>query len=176
MHADGMNALDTSHAKSTGNRAESEPRSREPITVGVDGSDASIEALRRAARISSALDRPLRVATVWQYPLMFGTYVPDVNWSPEDDAHAILDAAIDDAFEIEPPRDLVRAVLRGTPAKVLIEESRHAEMLVLGSRGHGGFAGLLLGSVSAACAERAHCPVLIIHDDGTQASTITSST
>jgi Universal stress protein family. len=46
---------------------------------------------------------------------------------------------------------------------VLIEESAHASMLILGSRGHGGFVGMLLGSVSAACAEHAHCPVLVMH-------------
>ena len=46
---------------------------------------------------------------------------------------------------------------------MLIDESISAEMLVLGSRGHGGFAGLLLGSVSSACAEHAHCPVLVVH-------------
>jgi nucleotide-binding universal stress UspA family protein len=53
--------------------------------------------------------------------------------------------------------------LHGPPARTLIEESRNAFMLVLGSRGHGGFAGLLLGSVSTACAQHAHCPVLIMH-------------
>lgn len=154
---------------STNHDREERP-GRKPVIVGVDGSDASIDALRRAARISSALGLHLKAVTAWQYPLMFGTYVPDVNWSPEDDARATMETAIDGAFEDELPQDMSTCVRKGTPAQVLIEESRHAEMLVLGSRGHGGFAGLLLGSVSSACAERSHCPVLIIHGDRAEPS------
>lgn len=54
-------------------------------------------------------------------------------------------------------------MFRGGAAKVLLNQSAGAQMLVVGSRGHGGFIGLLLGSVSAACAEHARCPVLIVH-------------
>jgi len=61
------------------------------------------------------------------------------------------------------PPDLTRQVIAGPPSRTLIELSADSAMLVLGSRGHGGFAGLLLGSVSAACGEHAYCPVLIVH-------------
>jgi nucleotide-binding universal stress UspA family protein len=54
--------------------------------------------------------------------------------------------------------------IEGAAAEVLIRESRDAQMLIVGSRGHGGFAGLLLGSVSSACAEHATCAVLVLHD------------
>jgi nucleotide-binding universal stress UspA family protein len=138
-------------------------KTHHPVVVGIDGSKASVEALRRAANISSALGLPLKIVSAWQYPLMFGTYVPDVNWSPRDDAGYMIQAAIDEALDGAPPQGCTRSVPKGNAAKILIDESAHAEMRVLGSRGHGGFAGLLLGSVSAACAERAHCPVLIIH-------------
>jgi nucleotide-binding universal stress UspA family protein len=55
------------------------------------------------------------------------------------------------------------AVMEGRPAEVLLNEGEQAAMLVVGSRGHGGFAGLALGSVSGACAAYAHCPVLVVH-------------
>ena len=54
-------------------------------------------------------------------------------------------------------------LVQGHPRSTLIEESKSADMLVLGRRGHGGFGGLLLGSVSSACVAHAHCPVLVVH-------------
>lgn len=141
------------------------------ILVGVDGSDTSIDALRRGARIATALDVPLEAITTWEFPVMLDGYYPIDNWSPENDTQQILSTAINQAFGDAPPANLTRTTLQGSPARVLIDESEHASMLVLGSRGHGGFAGLLLGSVSAACAEHAHCPVLIMHGPSTEKTT-----
>jgi nucleotide-binding universal stress UspA family protein len=131
------------------------------ILVGVDGSPSSIDALRYAARIAVAFDAPLEVVTTWYYPA-FTEYEFATEWSPEEDATDVLDRVIEDAFGADPP-DLTRQVIAGPPSRTLIDLSADSAMLVLGSRGHGGFAGLLLGSVSAACAEHAHCPVLIVH-------------
>ena len=64
------------------------------------------------------------------------------------------------------PADFETVIVEGNPAEVLVHRSEGARVLVVGSRGHGGFAGLLLGSVSSACAERAHCPVLVVHGNG----------
>ena len=75
----------------------------------------------------------------------------------------MLRAASEAVFDDEPPTWFTWSARHGRPAKVLIDKSDGAEMLVVGSRGHGGFAALLLGSVSAACAEHAHCPVLVVH-------------
>ncbi len=132
------------------------------IIVGVDGSDSSIHALRQAARLATALDVPLEAIAVWEYPAP-AEYYPVTDWSPEADAKEILTTAVEQAFDDSPPPRLTTAALRGTAARVLIEQSRDAGMLVLGSRGHGGFVGMLLGSVSAASARHAHCPVLIVH-------------
>jgi nucleotide-binding universal stress UspA family protein len=131
------------------------------VLVGVDGSPSSIDALRYAARVAEAFDAPLEVVAAWAYPPYGSPYIADA-WSPEDDAKVILDDSISAAFGATPP-PLRRTVLAGSPSGILIEESRHCGLLVLGSRGHGGFAGMLLGSVSSACAEHAHCPVLIVH-------------
>lgn len=133
------------------------------ILVGVDGSDSSVEALRYAARLGAALHVPLEAITTWDYPVMLGNYYPIEEWFPEKDAEQILASTVEKAFHGEPPENLSTRTLRGSPARALIDESANAHMLVLGSRGHGGFTGLLLGSVSAACAQHAHCPVVIMH-------------
>ena len=139
------------------------------ILVGVDGSDSSVGALNAAARIAAAMNARIRAVIAWEYPAMF---YPVPNWSPANDAKALLATALKKAFGAEPPADLDSAVLCGYAPKVLIEESKYADMLVLGSRGHGGFTGMLLGSVSAACAQHSHCPVLITH--GGDSSKITA--
>jgi nucleotide-binding universal stress UspA family protein len=90
-------------------------------------------------------------------------YYPEPGWSPAGDAQQVLDAAAARVFDGETPDWYRSSTRKGKPARVLIEASAGAEMLVLGSRGHGGFVGLMLGSVSMACAAHAHCPVLIVH-------------
>ncbi len=77
-----------------------------------------------------------------------------------------LTATVDQVFESGRPVDMEVLVEQGYPARVLVEASNGALLLVVGSGGHGGFYGLLLGSVSANVAEHARCPVLIIHDSG----------
>jgi len=132
------------------------------IIVGVDGSDSSIAALRYAARLADALDAPLEAVTTWYYSSLTGARLV-MEWTPEQDATDTLTAAVDQAFGDDPPARLIRTVAGGPPARTLIEMSRTCEMLVLGNRGHGGFVGLLLGSVSAACVLHAHAPVLVVH-------------
>lgn len=131
------------------------------IVVGVDGSESSIEALRYAVRAAQAFEASVEAIAAWTYPA--GAEVALLaGWSPENDAHSILETAADLLFAGDRP-SWFRAVAKpGLAARTLIEASAGAEMLVVGSRGHGGFVGLLLGSVSAACAEHAHCPVMII--------------
>ena len=135
------------------------------VIVGVDGSASSITALRYAARIAAAFDAPLEAVTTWAFPRLADAYIV-AHWSPEEDARAVLDAAVEQAFGSQPPAGMVGTVLPGPPARTLVDLSGSAGMLVLGSRGRGGFAGLLLGSVSTACAAHAHCPVLIVHGEG----------
>jgi nucleotide-binding universal stress UspA family protein len=139
------------------------PWSRPGVLVGVDGSEASLEALRAAADIAPRLDLPLHVLVVWDYPTMLygDQYHPVIEPHPEETARQILDETLAAAFGESIPTWCTSGTERGRTARTLIERSREAAIVALGSRGHGGFAGLLLGSVSAACVAHAHCPVLI---------------
>lgn len=130
------------------------------IVVGVDGSPRSKDALRQAQRLAEATGCHLKAVMAWQHSTLG---FPPIAWNPEEDAEDVLTQTVSDAFSGEVPADLERAVVQGQPAYVLAEASRSAEMLVVGRRGRGGFAGLLLGSVSSAVAAHAHCPVLITH-------------
>jgi nucleotide-binding universal stress UspA family protein len=133
------------------------------IVVGVDGSESSKQALRWAARLSAAEGSHIEAITAWDYPQAYNSPV-DPNWRPDLDAEMILDDTLREVFGDDRPAGLDPIVRHGPPRTVLIEASEGAELLIVGSRGHGGFAGLLLGSVSSACSEHAHCPVLVLHD------------
>jgi nucleotide-binding universal stress UspA family protein len=137
------------------------------IVVGVDGSPLSVDALRWAARLEPAVGGPILAVTVWQYTsaAAMGSF-PGQEWDPEADAREVLERSVADAFGRRKPEGLTTSIISGPAAHVLLQQSRHARLLVLGSRGLGGFAGLLLGSVSAACAEHASCPVLVLHPAG----------
>jgi nucleotide-binding universal stress UspA family protein len=140
-------------------------RSEHRIVVGVDGSRHSVEALRWAAYQASALGGRLEAVTAWEYPASFGWASVPSDWDPAKDMEKVLQDAVSEAFGSQLPSGLELQVREGGAARVLIEAARGATMLVVGSRGHGGFAGMLLGSVSANVAEHASCPVLIIHGD-----------
>ncbi|MBL0705148.1 universal stress protein [Sinomonas cellulolyticus] len=132
------------------------------IVVGVDGSPGSIDALRWAARLEESVGGPIVAAAVWQYPVSgVGSIYP--AWAPEAEARDVLEAALAEAFGEDVPAGLGTLIASGPTAHVLIEASRRARLLVVGARGLGGFRGLLLGSVSATCAEHASCPVLVVH-------------
>lgn len=137
------------------------------IVVGVDGSEESKAALKWALAESRLRGSRVRAIHAWHYSTFVGGYGyvdPEVM-----DAGALQSAAsetlkesvvevVGDTTDVE----IERVVLQGAAAKILIDESERAELLVVGSRGHGGFAGLLLGSVGQQCAHHAHCPVVIV--------------
>jgi nucleotide-binding universal stress UspA family protein len=133
------------------------------VTVGVDGSESSIDALGWARRIAVVLDAEIDAVTAWHYPASDGLSYVGIDWDPSVDAAGILADALRAAFGEDQPAGLRAVVTEGHPAKVLLDASADAEMLVVGSRGHGGFVGMLLGSVSSRCAEHAACPVLVAH-------------
>ena len=130
------------------------------LVVGVDGSEPSEAALRWAARFLASNGGRIDAVIAWHLPPWA---VGDPAWHPDQDAEKVLTETVDAVFGTEWPPGTRLIVREGNPAKVLLEESKGAELLVVGSRGHGGFAGLLLGSVSAKCAEHGTCPVLVVH-------------
>ena len=132
------------------------------IVVGVDGSEASLRALATAVTLADSLNTTLQIVTTWKYFTEYNN-IGVTDWSPEEDAKEILGEATDRQFGDMLPEWASSDSAEGNPAQRLIDASEGAEMLVVGSRGHGGVVGLLLGSVSSACAEKAHCPVLVVH-------------
>ena len=136
------------------------------IVVGVDGSAGSRAALTWAAAEAADHGAELVVLNVWEHTLMppagsvsvSERYVPDPSQRTTDDLLQVIKEELGE----EPPVLVQPHVKQGRPAKVLIEESTNADLLVVGKRGHGGFAGLVLGSVSQHVAAYAKCPVAVI--------------
>jgi nucleotide-binding universal stress UspA family protein len=138
------------------------------IVVGIDGSEPSMQALRWARYLAEVTACSLDVVAAW---MPFAAYewfgagwaAMPAGWDPARDTEKAVTSSVDEVFGEHRPSELRIIVSEGRPAKVLLEASAGARMLVVGSRGHGGFTGLLLGSVSAACSEHAECPVLVVH-------------
>lgn len=144
----------------------SQVRSGSGMIVGVDGSAPARAALRYAADLAPKLGLALRAMVVWDYPaLAWGDwYNPEMVEALEEAAREIARKEAEALFPDGRPSWFSISTRQGSATAQLIEASGESELLVVGSRGHGGFAGLLLGSVSTACAAHAHCPVLIVHD------------
>jgi len=135
------------------------------IVVGVDGSTQSRQALRWAAQFATSTDSTVRAVSAWEFPATYGWASWPNDWDPPRDAERLIDETVAQTFDGPPPVALEKVVREGSAAKILIDESRFATMVVVGSRGHGGMAGVLLGSVSAKVAEYASCPVLVVHGE-----------
>jgi nucleotide-binding universal stress UspA family protein len=139
---------------------------RSRIVVGVDGSEPSRQALRWARSLARAFDAEIEAVTAWTFPTV-GAGAPNWpdDWDPAADAAQVLHEAVVATLGEHPDTPVHERVVEGGAARTLLEISSGARMLVVGSRGHGGFSALLLGSVSAACAEYAAGAVLVVHGD-----------
>jgi nucleotide-binding universal stress UspA family protein len=137
------------------------------IVAGVDGSASSLEALRWAIRQAELTGSSVDAVIAWQPPAASG-----LGWSVamvDDTDYAELAAkTLAEAISMAAdPASRVRVrplVGEGNAAQVLLDAAADADLLVVGSRGHGGFASALLGSVSLHCTHYAHCPVVVIRD------------
>jgi nucleotide-binding universal stress UspA family protein len=132
------------------------------IVAGIDGSSASLDALAWAARQADLTGARLEVIAVWSWPSSFGWAVPvPSDFDPEGEVQASVDAAVASVRAAHPSLVIEARVVNGHPAPVLVEASKGADLLVVGSRGHGEFVGMLIGSVSEYCTTNARCPVLV---------------
>jgi nucleotide-binding universal stress UspA family protein len=136
------------------------------IVVGVDGSPESREALRWALDEARLRDATVRAVHAWGNP-----YLLTPGFGPAEDfqlpalhegAEKLLSSAVAEVAGEKPDVEIEEVAAEGPAGSVLMEQAKGADLLVVGSRGHGGFVGLLLGSVSQQCAQHAPCPVLIV--------------
>ena len=137
------------------------------IVAGVDGSPSSMSALRWAVRQAGLTGAAVDAVIAWHYPVAPGGYgyAPigmGESFNFNENAEKTLADATGNA--IDPGSGVVvrGLVVEGNAAQVLLDASDGADLLVVGSRGHGGFTEALLGSVSQHCVHHAHCPVVVI--------------
>jgi len=142
-------------------------RSDGPVVVGVDGSPASIEALRWADRYARRRDVALRVVHAWQPapPLAVGFYTSLAFSALREVAQAVLDTSIETAFGGDERGKIEPVLTTGGAGHGLIEAAANAQLLVVGARGQGGFAQLLVGSTAQQCVHHAPCPTVVIHGE-----------
>jgi len=135
------------------------------IVVGVDGSAHAEAALELAAEEASLRKARLLVVCAWLFPTMVdpaGVVVPQTFEGLQDEAEQIVKAACARVAELQPQVVCEGKAMAGQPAEVLLKEAEQADMIVVGSRGRGGFSSLLLGSVSQQVVHHAHCPVMVV--------------
>ena len=138
------------------------------IVVGIDGSTNSGRALEWAVQEAAVRQVPLRVITVFRRAISH--WGAGAITDPQDSAVLVqarqaaqdaTDKALANAGDARPTSVTVQA-FGGVPAEELVNASKDADMIVVGSRGAGGFARLLLGSVGSQVVHHAHCPIVIV--------------
>jgi nucleotide-binding universal stress UspA family protein len=140
------------------------------IVVGVDSSHGSRVALGWALAQARRTGATVQAVTAWQDPAMYYAY----GWAPDPYAAGGVAAITEKGLvrtiaEVvgtqDQPVDVRATIVEGASVQVLLTAAAGAELLVVGSRGHGAFAGMLLGSVSQHCVQHAPCPVVVVPDD-----------
>jgi nucleotide-binding universal stress UspA family protein len=147
---------------------DQDPTPDHRIVVGVDSSAGSAEALRWALAHARLTGASVEAVTAWQVPPI---HVYAAGWRPtgiDDDGiiryaeKALAETVAQVQGEDDHPVPVTTRVTEGPAAQVLLEAGKGAELMVLGSRGHGAFSGMLLGSVSQHCVQHATCPTVVI--------------
>lgn len=148
------------------------------VVVGVDGSAGAKHALRWALAEARLRKAPLRAVHAWMFGYIGGSVEGYPYWGGATGAYTslgvdlqdldraaedLLERALADAGADAEGIAIDRQVIQGAAAEVLVGAVTPDDLLVVGSRGHGGFAGLLLGSVSQQCVHHAPCPVVVVH-------------
>jgi len=143
------------------------------IIVGIDGSDRSRQALEWAVNEAAVRHAPLTVLTVdqplnsyWGGPLEYPED-QDLTEKAREEAQQETDSVLEKLDEAARPRSVTVRAVPGLPAVELVRASADADMIVVGSRGAGGFKRLAMGSVSTTVTHHAHCPVVVIPSDNT---------
>jgi len=141
------------------------------VVVGVDGSESSKAALGWAIRQARLTGAAVDAVIAWQYPMAYTYPIPmPPETTAKELARRVLDQAIYEVGEQVPEHaEITPKVVEGHPARVLVDAAEDADLLVVGSRGHGGFVGALLGSTGQHCVHHATCPVVVIRDSVTSA-------
>jgi nucleotide-binding universal stress UspA family protein len=150
------------------------------IVVGVDGSPESKDALRWAIDEAGVRGTVVHAVHVWHYtlyspasPFLVEPTVTELEFDADQlrrQAESRLRGIVAEVARGRGDVVIEQEVIEGHPSQGLLDAAKDADLLVVGSRGRGGFAGLLLGSVSQACAHHARCPVVIVRRrDGAEA-------
>jgi len=150
----------------TGDTQEQVAPSAQPAhrtVVGVDGSPESTAALEWAADMAETTGATVVAVASWSWPRGFGqTLLIPADYDPAADARTVVREAVEVVRRDHPTVTFAGEVVEGRPGDVLVEASRGADLLAVGTRAHHELAGAVLGSVGEHCATRAHCPVLVV--------------
>lgn len=131
------------------------------VVVGVDGSKSSTEAAHWAAGYAALTQSELEVVSAWHWPSMYGAGgAPAIDF--EGETRTVVAEVVAELRTQFPDLKISDAIVAGPSAQALIDASVGADLLVVGSRGHGAFAGMLIGSVSLHCVHHATCPVVVV--------------
>ena len=138
------------------------PRDPARVVVGVDGSEPSARALDWAVTEAAYRGAPLHLVTAWLFPMAEGYALTATVPQVHEAAGEVCERAADDVRRRAPQLRVSTETVQHTPGPALVAASDPADLLVVGSRGLGGFEGLVMGSVSQYCARHASCTVVVV--------------